>query len=49
MNKEQIYQALISLNDKMKKEEIKGEIFLYGGAVMCLCLNARQSTKDNFL
>ena len=46
MKKEDIYNALILLNEKLKEKEIRGEIFLYGGTVMCLCLNARNSTYD---
>lgn len=46
MDKEQIYDALKALNEKLKQHETRGEIYLYGGAVMCLCLDARDSTGD---
>lgn len=31
---------------KLRSEEEIGEIHIYGGAIMCLCLNAREQTKD---
>jgi hypothetical protein len=34
------------LNDELGAAEIKGEVCLYGGAVMCLAYNARPATKD---
>ncbi len=34
------------LNDKLQIKGIKGEVCLYGGAVMCLAFDARPSTKD---
>lgn len=34
------------LNDQMRQESVEGEIYLVGGAVMCLVFNARPSTKD---
>lgn len=46
MNKEEIYYLLSRLNNKLKSIEEIGEIHIYGGAVMCLCLNAREQTKD---
>ena len=35
-----------SLNDLLKKESIFGELYLVGGAVMCLVFKARESTRD---
>lgn len=46
MNRDKILELLSLLNDKLKRDGIRGEIALYGGAVMCLCLNARGSTHD---
>lgn len=34
------------LNDQMRAESLEGEVYLVGGAVMCLVFNARPSTKD---
>ena len=42
----EIKQYLTELNDELCAIEVKGEICLYGGAVMCLAYNARPATKD---
>jgi len=44
--KQQIEDNLRLLNNNLCDMEEKGEICLYGGAVMCLVYNARPSTKD---
>lgn len=46
MMKQQIEDNLRLLNNNLCDMEEKGEICLYGGAVMCLVYNARPSTKD---
>ena len=46
ITKEQIKENLSKLNNKLKAIDRKGEICLYGGAVMCLVFDARPSTKD---
>jgi hypothetical protein len=46
LNKSDIENALLKLNEALARKELKGEICLYGGAVMCLAYNARPSTKD---
>jgi hypothetical protein len=46
MTADEIKQYLSELNDELKLMDIKGEISLYGGAVMCLAFKARPATKD---
>ncbi len=46
MEKEEILKYLHIVNDKLHIRNVKGEICLYGGAVMCLVYDARPSTKD---
>lgn len=41
-----IRKLLSALNDELAKKDVKGEIGLCGGAVMCLVFNTRPSTKD---
>jgi hypothetical protein len=43
---DEIKQYLGELNDELRAIDVKGEICLYGGAVMCLAFNARPATKD---
>jgi hypothetical protein len=42
----QIRQCLEELNDELQAINVKGEVCLYGGAVMCLVYDARPATKD---
>ena len=42
----EIKQYLTELNDELCAIDVKGEICMYGGAVMCLAYNARPATKD---
>jgi hypothetical protein len=43
---DEIKQYLKELDDELRSMDVKGEVCLYGGAVMCLVYNARPSTKD---
>ncbi len=46
MLKDQIRMLLKEVERELASTRVKGEICLYGGAVMCLAYNARPSTKD---
>ncbi len=46
MTAEEIEQYLREVNDELATQNVKGEVCLYGGAVMCLVFKARPATKD---
>ena len=46
MTKQEIRTYLEVLNTELERMDVKGEVSLYGGAVMCLVYDARPSTKD---
>jgi hypothetical protein len=46
VNADEIKSYLKELNDELCAMSIKGEVCLYGGAVMCLVYDARPATKD---
>ncbi len=46
MTAEEIKQYLTELNDELRLMDIKGEVSLFGGAVMVLAFKARPATKD---
>lgn len=46
MNREQIKQALLLINEQLEYIGARAEIGIYGGAVMCLVLNTREGTHD---
>lgn len=46
MTAEEITKYLTELNDELCLMDIKGEISLYGGAVMCLAFKSRPATRD---
>lgn len=46
MQAEEIENCLIALAKELDRASVKGEVCLYGGAVMCLVYRARPGTKD---
>ena len=46
MTAEEITKYLTELNDELRLMDIKGEVSLYGGAVMCLAFKSRPVTQD---
>ena len=46
MTADEIKKYLEELNEELRAINVKGEVCLYGGAVMCLAYNARPATKD---
>ena len=46
LNHSDIHRLLELLNEKLAEADVTGEIYLVGGAVMCLVYEARQSTQD---
>ncbi len=46
VNAEEIKRYLGELNEELRSMDVKGEICLYGGAVMALAYKARPDTDD---
>src|SRR5438094_788404 len=46
LTKRDITALLERLNLELKRRDIKGTLYLVGGAVMCLAFNTRPSTRD---
>ena len=46
LTRNDIIRLLYELNDKLSYKNIYSELYLVGGAVMCLSLDARRSTRD---
>jgi len=46
VNAEEIKRYLTEMNEELRSMEIKGEMCLYGGAVMALAYDARPDTDD---
>ena len=46
MNKSDILKYLSMLNEELKARDVVGQLSMVGGAVMCLCYDARVSTMD---
>jgi hypothetical protein len=46
MQQQEIIDNFRLVNEELERRQCKGEISLYGGAVMCLVFQSRPSTKD---
>jgi hypothetical protein len=46
LSAERIRQLLEALNAELAAASVRGEVYLAGGAVMCLVFRAREATKD---
>ena len=46
LGRDEIVRLLNSLNVELAKDNVTGELYVLGGAVMCLALEARASTQD---
>ena len=46
MSPDEIKQYLSELNEELRTMDVKGELCLYGGAVMALVYDARPNTDD---
>jgi hypothetical protein len=46
LSKADIQRCLRLLNEELAAVEVHGEVYLVGGAVMCLALDARPATRD---
>ena len=43
---QRIHELFEALNSELGQKDIHGEVYLAGGAVMCLVFHAREATKD---
>lgn len=46
LSKQDIERLLNLLNEELRSASVNGEMYLVGGAVMCLAFGARESTQD---
>lgn len=46
LSRRDIERLLELLNEELKSSSVRGEVYLVGGAVMCLAFGARESTRD---
>jgi len=46
LDRADIHKLLELLNAELQTDEVTGELYLVGGAVMCIVYNARNSTRD---
>ena len=46
LSRDRLLAAFEALNAELSRRGIRGEVYVVGGAVLCLALDARASTKD---
>lgn len=46
LSRDEIRRLLALLDEELRDRAVVGELYLVGGAVMCLALNAREATRD---